>query len=373
MNNLYACILASALVFSGATFAQDFSGPRFEKISINDYNNWQWSELDEQVKKYVSNLTAEEKVAQLIMPAMGRLGQPEEKINRWVAEGKIGGILMLNGTKEQFTEWTERYNEQNKKSGRTAFFYSADAEPSLVNRKITGSTIVKKANELESLEDVSEVAQIISKDLNKIGINYNFAPVSDMASNGTVGYRGFGKDPKNIVPYSMEFVNQSTKQNILTSVKHFPGHGLVVGDTHKALQTIDGEMKELYIFKELIDNKVPSIMVGHIAVTNNAKYNTKGLPATVSPVIIQDLLRSEMGYKGLVVTDAMNMGGVIKVPNYSVKAIEAGVDIILMPLDTDKAYDEILTKYKQDISFAKKVDEATYRIIRMKICQGLIK
>ena len=380
MNKLLAGVIVSSLVFSAcAQEKTTVSATRvmtqaksMESITIDDYFDFEWKELNDKVNAYVAKLTPEQRVAQLIMPAMGRLGQPEEKIRRWVSEEKIGGILMLNGTVEQFTNWIEEFNNVVAKRGGVPFHYSADAEPSLVNRKITGSTTVLKASEITKLEEVTSVAQTISKDLNSIGINYNFAPVSDMASNGTVGYRGFGKVEENIVPFSLEFVKVSTAQNVLTSIKHFPGHGLVTGDTHKALQTIDGKMKELPIFKTLIENNVPSVMVGHIAVTNNAKYDTHGLPATVSPVIIDGLLRTELGYKGLVVTDAMNMGGVVKVPNYSVKAIEAGVDILLMPLDTDKCYDELITKYRSDKKFAEKVDKAATRIIRMKFCQKMI-
>jgi beta-N-acetylhexosaminidase len=342
-----------------------------KKLSINDYFSFDQS-IDKSVNDIYTQLSDEEKVAQLIMPAMGRLGQTEETIMKLVSEKKIGGILMLNGTKEQFSTWIKTINQKNQELGTLPFLYSADAEPSLFNRKITGTPVVKKASEITTEEEVREVARIISKELNEIGINYNFSPVSDMAANGTVGYRGFGKDPKNIVPFSWAFIEESSKANIVSTAKHFPGHGLVSGDTHKALQVIDGELKELQIFRDLAAKNVPSIMVGHLAVKNNAKYDTKGLPATVSPVIITNLLRNEMKYNGLVVTDAMNMGGVTQVPNVSNTAIEAGVDILLMPLDASKAHADILKKYQSDENFKKRVDESAKRVVRMKLCLGLL-
>lgn len=328
--------------------------------------------MEFKIEQIFSKLSDEEKVAQLIMPAMGRLGQTEETIMKLVNDKKIGGILMLNGTKEQFTQWIADINAKNKELGALPFLYSADAEPSLVNRKITGSATVKKASELTTEAEVREVAQIISKELNAIGINYNFAPVSDMASNSTVGYRGFGKDTSNIIPFSLAFVNESTNSNIVSTAKHFPGHGLVSGDTHKALQVINGDLKELYIFKALVEKNVPSIMIGHLAVKNNEKYSTNGLPATVSPVIATDLLRKELNYKGLVVTDAMNMGGVTQVPEANASAINAGCDIVLMPLDANKAHAEILKKYQSDAEFKAKADASVKRIIRMKYCLGLL-
>lgn len=386
MNKLFTLLLFAGISFVSCTQNDDLAAQKVSKpsekeqpapeekadtLTVGDYFSTSKA-IDERVEKLFSKLSDEEKIAQLIMPAMGRLGQTEETIMKLVAAKKIGGVLMLNGTKEQFTKWIADINVKNTELGVLPFLYSADAEPSLVNRKITGSTVVKKAAELTTEEEVRSVAQTISKDLNEIGINYNFAPVSDMASNSTVGYRGFGKDPKNIVPFSWAFVEESSKANIVSTAKHFPGHGLVSGDTHKALQVIDGELKELSIFKELAEKNVPSIMVGHLAVKNNPKYNTNGLPATVSPVIVTDLLRKELNYKGLVVTDAMNMGGVTQVPEANAAVIEAGCDILLMPLDAEKAHAEILKKYQSDSAFKAKADESVKRVIRMKLCLGLM-
>ena len=109
-------------------------------------------------------------------------------------------------------------------------------------------------------------------------------------------------------------------------------------------------------------------MIGHLAVKNNKQYNTKGLPSTISDVIVTKLLRNEYGFKGLIVTDAMNMGGVASIPNADIKAIEAGCDILLMPLNIPKAHQALLTKYNSDPNFKKTVDNAAKRIIRMKLC-----
>jgi beta-N-acetylhexosaminidase len=329
--------------------------------------------LDKKVNEYLAMLDDISKVAQTIMPAMGRLGQSTDVIFRLVRERKIGGILMLNGTKEQFKLWIDSINAINVKLNTPAFLYSADAEPSLVNRKITGSTLVKKANELKTIDEVREVAKTISDDLKAIGINYNFAPVVDMSPNQTVGWRSFGAIPANIIPWSNAFIQTTQENNIVATAKHFPGHGLVSGDTHKSLQAIDGELKEIKNYPELIKDGVLSIMVGHLAVVNNQKYTTNGLPATLSKGIVQGLLRTEMNFNGIVVTDALNMGGVASVPNCDVKAIEAGCDIALMPVNTDKAFKDILAKYRSDSEFKKQLEESVKRIIRLKICLGIIK
>lgn len=312
-------------------------------------------------------------VAQLIMPAVGAYGQPLSTIQQHIEKREIGGVLMLNGTKEEFSSWITDFNERNMRLGNPGFLYSADAEPSLVNRKIKGSHPVKKANEMTSVDEVRAYADTIAMELKAIGINYNFAPVVDMSPNKTVGFRSFGKVPANIVPWSDAFIQATQQQGIIATAKHFPGHGLVSGDTHKSLQAIDGELREVSNYPALISNGVLSVMIGHLAVVNNPKYNTGGLPATASKVIVTDLLRNELGFKGLIVTDAMNMGGVTAVRNSNTKVIEAGCDILLMPLDASKAHAELLKKYRSDAVFKARVDDAAKRILRMKLCVGAIR
>lgn len=329
--------------------------------------------LDNEVERAFLMMDDTAIVAQLLMPAVGRLGLSKDTILSQINKRLIGGVLMLNGTKEEFTSWIKSFEKENKAIGNLPFLYSADAEPSLVNRKIIGSKPVKKANELLTIEEVFNVTDIISGDLNEIGINYNFSPVVDMSPNKTVGFRSFGAIPENIIPWSNAFIQHTQQHNILATAKHFPGHGLVSGDTHKELQTIDGEMLEIKNYPSLIANGVLSIMIAHIAVMNNKRYNTEGLPSTLSEKIVTQLLRDSLGFKGLIVTDAMNMGGVISVPMSASKAVKAGCDIILMPVDVVKTHSEILNLYRTDPAFKKRVDESAKRIIRMKIALGLLK
>ena len=341
-------------------------------FKLSDYLSENKS-LDKEVDRAFLMMDDTAIVAQLLMPAVGRLGLSKDTILSQINKRLIGGVLMLNGTKEEFTSWIKSFEKENKAIGNLPFLYSADAEPSLVNRKIIGSKPVKKANELLTIEEVMNVTDIISGDLNEIGINYNFSPVVDMSPNKTVGFRSFGAIPENIIPWSNAFIQHTQQHNILATAKHFPGHGLVSGDTHKELQTIDGEMLEIKNYPSLIANGVLSIMIAHIAVMNNKRYNTEGLPSTLSEKIVTQLLRDSLGFKGLIVTDAMNMGGVISVPMSASKAVKAGCDIILMPVDVVKTHSEILNLYRTDPAFKKRVDESAKRIIRMKIALGLLK
>lgn len=356
-------IITCFLSLSALGNAQQFTLSDF--LSEND-------SLDKFVDSLFNSMDDKSIVAQLLMPAVGRLGSPEDSIKAQLKNNRIGGVLLLNGTVEQFKGWTTEYEALNAKYGNLPFLYSADAEPSLVNRKILGSTTVPKANEIKTLTELQSTANTISEDLNKVGVNYNFAPVVDVSSNKTVGYRGFGADSRNIIPFSNEFIKVTQDHNIIATAKHFPGHGLVSGDTHASLQVIDGELKELHNYPPLIEQGVLSIMVAHIAVRNNKDFSTNGQPATISETIIQDLLRDSLQFKGLIVTDAMNMGGVSKIENAAIKAIDAGCDIILMPLNTSQTHIDVLKKYREEQAFQEKVNKASKRIIRMKICMGLI-
>ena len=341
-------------------------------FSIKDFLT-ENQDLEFKTDSIFNSLSENKRVAQLIMPAAGKYGKSHETINGLIKDGLIGGILMLNGTVDEFTKWIKGYNDLNSNNGNLPFLYSADAEPSLVNRKIMGSTPVKKANEIESIEEVESVTQKISTDLNQIGINYNFSPVVDMSPNSTVGYRSFGKNPENIIPWSNQFIQTTQKNNIIATAKHFPGHGLVSGDTHKSLQVINGDLQEIKNYPPLIQNGVLSVMVAHIAIENNLAFSTNGLPATCSPKIVRDLLRDSLNFQGLIVTDAMNMGGVRNVPNNTIKAIAAGCDILLMPADARLAHKELLDAYIKNLDgIQTTIDSSVKRIIRMKICLSLL-
>lgn len=326
------------------------------------------SQLDSDVDSILKSWDDKTIVAQLIMPAVGRLGLTNQVVTDMFKNNLIGGVLMLNGTKQEFKTWIDSYSKLNPYNSCLPYLTSADAEPSLFNNKIKETTPVIKANKMLHRDTVVKYTEIISKELNEIGINYNFSPVVDMSPNKTVGYRSFGEFPENIIPFSNSFIQTTQQHGIIATAKHFPGHGLVSGDTHKSLQVIDGELKEIKNYPSLIKDGLLSIMIGHLAVKNNKQYNTKGLPSTISDVIVTKLLRNEYGFKGLIVTDAMNMGGVASIPNADIKAIEAGCDILLMPLNIPKAHQALLTKYNSDPNFKKTVDNAAKRIIRMKLC-----
>jgi len=334
-----------------------------------DYN----PELEQRVDQVFSSLSDTSRIGQMLIQATGRLGKPKKEIIDLIENNKIGGILLLNGEKEQFRSWVEEFNILAKKSGTLPLIYSADAEPSLINRKIKGSHFVPKTNQLETTEDVERVSALINQDLNFIGIQHNYSPVVDLSpDNAAIRNRSFGSDPDSVIRLSRALIASSQQANIVATAKHFPGHGLVSGDTHKQLVSINGEMKELSLYDSLIRSGVISIMVGHIAVLNNEHFSSNGLPASCSRVIVTDLLKNSMGFRGIIITDALNMGALDQLDNAPLMAAKAGSDMILMPKNSEDFIDSVLSEIEKDPDFRNQVYTSVKKIIRTKILLGLM-
>lgn len=328
--------------------------------------------LANKTNQYFNQLNDTTRVGQMIVPATGRLGKNRKYVSELAAKGWIGGILLLNGTVDVFTQDVHNFDSIMKVNGHLPLLYSADAEPTLVNRKIANSRPVPKTNQIHHIDSVKRVTKIISEDLNDIGINHNFAPVIDASPNKVVSNRSFGLNMDTVISFSNEFISVTQNHNIVATAKHFPGHGFVKGDTHKELIYIDGEMKEVKNYAPLIENGVLSVMVAHLAIKNNPKFDTQGMPSTCSRKIVTDLLKDSLGFKGIVITDAMNMGGVVNVKQSGLKAAKAGCDQLLMPVDEKQVLFNILSEIKKDEDFKKEVYKSVKKIIRMKICLGTL-
>jgi len=313
-------------------------------------------------------LTDRERIGQMIVVAYGRFGYSSERILGLIQHRRIGGILMLSGYKSEFKNQIEVFNISNI---GIPILYSADAEPSLINTKIKGTSAIIKTNQIKDSNTCRYVASSINQELREIGIQHNFAPIIDFSSNKKIiGNRSFGLSHSNIVTLSEHFISQSNTDNILTTLKHFPGHGMVLGDSHKEEVYINGDMKELMNFKSLANN-CHSIMMGHIVLKNN-DYSFNNYPASCNRNLITQLLRNEWQYQGLIVTDAMNMAAAQKVKNAELEAIKAGVDMLLMPSNVESTIEKIYDLYSSDLSFRYQIDESVKRILRYKICLGLI-
>lgn len=343
-----------------------------ENFKLNDFYS-ENKNIDAIVEREFNNLSDHERVGQMLVPAAGIYGKSEAEITRLIESGSIGGVLLLKGDRDEFSGYVERFDKTSVINNKLPLIYSADAEPSLINKKISGIKKFDPTNTIKNASESGEIAKEISVELLKIGINQNYAPVVDLGINtAVIGNRSFGNSANEIIELSKEFIKSSQDNGVIATAKHFPGHGKVKGDSHKNVVYIDGEMEEIEIYESLIKSGVISIMVGHIAIKNNKNYNTSGVPSTISYNIVTELLKKEMGFKGLVVTDAMNMGAVSKIKSASYKAIEAGCDMILMPDDEEKVISSVLARMEKDEEFRERIYESVKKIIRAKVCLGLI-
>tara|TARA_Y100000589_G_scaffold332313_1_gene391633 strand:- start:8919 stop:9974 length:1056 start_codon:yes stop_codon:yes gene_type:complete len=351
------------MLFVSTFTAQDYT--------LNDFFN-QNNSLDSIVNVHFNKMNDTLRVGQMIVPSVGRLGKSRKHVVSLAKKGYLGGVILLNGTVDEFKNDVFTFDSIAKANGFLPPIYSADAEPTLVNRKILGSTPVPKTNEIHSLQMVESVTNTISEDLNKIGITQNFAPVIDASPNKVVSNRSFGLNMDTVISFSNLFVEQTQNNNIIATAKHFPGHGFVKGDTHKELIYIDGPMKEVVNYVPVIESGVLSIMVAHLAIKNNVAYNTYNQPSTCSRNIVTGLLKDSLGFKGLIITDAMNMGGVVNIENCGLLAAQAGCDQLLMPVNEEKDIMDILTAMELDPSFKRQVYSSVKKIIKLKVCLGKI-
>ena len=214
----------------------------------------------------------------------------------------------------------------------------------------------------------------ISNELKQMGIQLNFAPVADIGLNqDVINTRSFSTDPAILIERAKQFINSSQNLNIGTTIKHFPGHGAIMGDSHKGNVYIDGTLTEVNNFEKIIKEAKPvAVMVGHISIKNNKNYPSD-TPASVSRRVIMGLLKNSLGFQGLVVTDAMQMKAVQNIPNASYKALIAGADLVVMPLNIETLHSQILNELRKKKSILKTQFESSIKkIIRLKICTGLI-
>lgn len=220
-----------------------------------------------------------------------------------------------------------------------------------------------------------KVGTTIGSYLHKYGFNLDFEPDADVLTNPdnqVIGTRSFGSDPKLVANMVIQEMKGLEKKQIYACLKHFPGHGGTQGDTHKGYAYTNRTLKqlkksELIPFQRGIQQSVSFIMVSHISLP---KVTTKGEPASVSKEIITNLLRNQMGYDGIVITDAMNMGAITSEynsANATVKALKAGADIILMPQDFKSAYNGFLSAVRNKKLSKKRINQSVRRILRVKL------
>ena len=219
-----------------------------------------------------------------------------------------------------------------------------------------------------------EVARTIGTYLHDLGFNVDFAPDADICGDPAVdvmALRSFGTDPQLVAAMVEAQVEGFESAGMLCTAKHFPGIGGVMGDSHEGAivseKTLD-ELRafELVPFEAAIAADVPFVMVGHLSAPN---ATGDVVPASINPAIVTDLLREELGYQNLIITDSMGMGAVgdVAPEQMGVAALEAGVDIVLMPEDFAATYQGVLDAVHDGRLTEARIDESVQRVVRVKL------
>lgn len=341
---------------------------------------WQKKDItaEEKVDALMNSMSDADKVGQLIL-----FGMNGTKVNDNVAymlnEYKMGGIILFDRnmeTKEQVSTLIKDLQSTARKSEKVPLLVAVDQEGGLVQRMSDHLINVPSAEKLGQ-GDVNEAAKLAlasGKELKDLGFNVNFAPVADI---GLGDHRSYGTTAAEVTPF-VKAVGQSYHEaGLIYSLKHFPGIGRTVTDLHKEGNTIDASRAELDVtdlkpYEELIptvDNNDYMVMVSH-AIYSGFDPDT---PASLSKVIMQDLLRKQLGYKGVIITDDMEMGAVANHYSFgemSVKSIQAGADIVLIGQEYDHAiegYNAILKAVRSGDISKERLDDAVRHVLMMKI------
>lgn len=330
-------------------------------------------------------MTDEELLAQTFM--FGWAGQePTNLLMDWITERSLGSIKIFGWNTEDSVELAKAVGLLQKKSNSTRFriplFVATDQEGGWI-RHVKGLTSETPGNLAIGASgypiDAYYEGFYIARELSVLGINLNFAPTVDLYTNhesSIIGPRSFGQSPEAAGILARAFVQGSRKAGVLTTAKHFPGHGDTALDSHGKLPSIAISQETLYNrelipFQYLIESGVPAIMTGHLHFPAVSEH---GEPATFSRYLLQTVLRGQLGFKGLVITDDMMMHGAIRYAGAVDKAVqlalEAGNDIIessTTPRLYDAFWTENLKRMQTTPAFRLRVKDAAYRIIETKL------
>lgn len=347
--------------------------------------------VDEKVTECLESMELEEKVAQLfiVLPEalvqdVGCVTKAGEVTREAINEIPVGGFVYMEKnlqSEEQVKEMLMNVQDYSMDRINLPMFLCVDEEGGSVAR-IGGSgkfdvPMISDMYIIGKNEDTSEAYNVgvkIGTYLSELGFNVDFAPVADVLSNSentVVKERSFGSDSILVAEMALAVANSLKSQGVNGTFKHFPGHGATSGDTHKGYaytkKTLaELEKCELVPFHVGIENNIPFIMVGHISLPNVLGDSS---PATLSKYIVTELLRKQMGYTGIIITDAMNMGAIVQSytsEEAAVKAIQAGVDIILMPENFHEAYYGIMEAVNDGTISEERIDESVRRILYLK-------
>ena len=332
------------------------------------------------VDSLYNNMSLEEKVGQLFMVDIysnQSLGETD-KIKELIRDQHIGGIIFSKGGPQQ----QAKLNNEFQALSKTPLLIGMDAEWGLAMR--LDSTFSLPWNmtlgAVQSLQLIEEAGAAISRNSKRLGVHINFAPVVDINTNSDnpiIGNRSFGEKKVNVTQKALAFMKGMQSVGILSTAKHFPGHGDTQTDSHKTLPTISFskariESIELYPFKKLIQEGVSSVMVAHLNVPSLEEQ--KNLPSSLSKTIVTDILKDKLDFKGLIFTDGLKMKGITNYKDpgdMELAAFLAGNDVLLGSNDTPKASEVLIEAYKSGVISEQRLASSVRKILFAKYKAGL--
>jgi beta-N-acetylhexosaminidase len=339
------------------------------------------------IRQALARMSLDQKLGQLLMVyAWGRFTSADDprlrELSRWVAEGKVGGLLLQAQRTPRGIEIDQVYPtaallNQLQAQARIPLLVAADFETGTSMRLSEGTALphLMAIASTGDPRDARAAGRITAIEARAAGVNWIFAPVADLNNNPAnpiINIRSFGEAPETVANLVAEFVRGAQANGVLATAKHFPGHGDTDVDSHVGLPIIMAgrsrlDRAELVPFRAAIRAGVGSFMTGHLLVP--ALEPDPALPVTLSPRIIDGLLRREMGFKGLVITDSLDMAGVAMFypPNRTaVLSIEAGADVLLIPPSPEAALASLREAVREGRLAIEKIDDAVARILEAK-------
>ena len=336
-------------------------------------------DIEKRVEEKLSNMTLDEKIGQMLM-IFYRNDTFDNTLKDSLNTVKPGGFILFN---ENFTSYEQSLNliKQIKASSDIPMFISIDQEGGRVQRIKELSdkevSVIPAMNYVGKMDDTKltkNIGKVIGEELRVFGINMDFAPVMDVwenKDNTVIGKRSFGDTPKFVSKHALALGEGLKETGVIPVYKHFPGHGNTSTDSHVDLPIVTKTKEELLNddlipFMDAIKNGEEIIMIGHLAVPSITGDNT---PASLSRKIVTDLLKNELGFKGLVITDALNMGALTN--NYPqdevyIKAINVGVDILLMPNGSKDALKTIRDAVNKGMISEDTINNSVKKILTLK-------
>ena len=337
---------------------------------------WQKSSDDTRIDSIINTMTLREKIAQLIwIPAWAaNRGDNFRQVEDLVTNYGIGGVIFFEGSRDKQVDFTRRLREISK----VPLIIAQDAEwgTGMRLQEIEDFPYQMTLGALQDDSLIYRMASAIAWQCLDIGVNLNLAPVADVNNNPlnpVINYRSFGEDPQKVAAKAVMYMKGLQDHGVMACAKHFPGHGDTDMDSHTGLPVIRGdcnrfEQVELVPFRLLANEGVGAVMTAHINVPG--LDNTPRLPATFSKKVVTGILRNDVGFGGLILTDAMNMAGSTMtfpsgVADY--EALKAGNDIIEYSTDPLRAIDEIALRVERGEMDAAEIDRRCRKLLEAKL------